>query len=184
MFLEKYNLDETSHSADWFNALLPLTGRDNLELIDNIDVKNDKRTKFLVANWTAYTNCKARIANAGEFGSPFAGRWRDLSNDDVRQFLGVIMMDGLIPSPQMLRKFQSQEQDPVQGNNFIHRNCGADAKQRYHMFKHYFGVQDPLTTPPPCEKCPNYKVNEFFTWLDYIWKWDLGPTVLADKQTC
>jgi len=54
------------------------------------------------------------------------------------------------------------------------------------MFRHFFGIQDPLTISPPRAECPNYKVNEFFNWLRYIWKhaWDLGPTVSADEQTC
>ncbi len=104
-FLEKYHLNERSHPDDWLNALIPLTPRDNLELIKDIDVKGNGSTKFSVSNWTTYTNCKARLSNAGEFGHQFAGRWKDIDNDDVRRFLGVIVLDGLNPSPQMTRKF-------------------------------------------------------------------------------
>mmetsp|Transcript_14413 Transcript_14413/g.30257 ORF Transcript_14413/g.30257 Transcript_14413/m.30257 type:complete len:556 (-) Transcript_14413:739-2406(-) len=183
-FLEKYRLNETSHPADWVNALLPLTPSDNLESIEDVDVKGDKRTKFSVSNWTSYTNMKATIA--GERGHSVTGRWTNMTNDDVRRFLGVIILDGLNPSPEMTAKFRSQSQDLIQGNDFIHNNCGPDASRRYEMFRHYFGAQDPITSPPPRAECPNYKVHEFFNWLRYIWKkaWDLGPIVSADEQTC
>ncbi len=46
----------------------------------------------------------------------------------------------------MTRKFCCQDQDPIQGNLFIHENCGPDAVKRYEMFHHFFGFQDPLTT--------------------------------------
>ncbi len=71
--MEKYYLNENSRAADWLNALLPLTPRDNLETIESVDVKGDKKIKFLVANWTSYTNKKARIVNAGEWGHQFLG---------------------------------------------------------------------------------------------------------------
>ncbi len=126
-FLEEYKLDEKSHLADWLNALLPLTPKDNMELLEDVDVKGDWRTKFSVANWTAYTNTKAKIANAGEWGHKFVGQWTDVTNDDVQQFLGFIMMDGLNPSLYMIQNFWLQEQDTVQRNDFIHNNCRQDA---------------------------------------------------------
>ena len=54
------------------------------------------------------------------------------------------------------------------------------------MWCHFFGVQNPLTVPPLRIKCPNFKLFQFFEWLQYIWKvcWELGPTVSANEQTC
>ncbi len=46
-FLEKYHLNESSHPADWFNALIPLTPHDNFESIEDIDVKMNGSTNFL-----------------------------------------------------------------------------------------------------------------------------------------
>ncbi len=59
MFMEKYHFNEYSHLADWLNSLLPLTLHNNLETIESVDVKGDKKTKFSVSNWTSYTNTKA-----------------------------------------------------------------------------------------------------------------------------
>ena len=65
-FLKKHGLDENSHPADWFNALMPLTPKDNLEHLSDVDVKGDGKTKFAISNWTPYTNQKASMENAGE----------------------------------------------------------------------------------------------------------------------
>ncbi len=41
-------------------------------------------------------------------------------------------------------------------------------------------------TPPQKDKCPNFKVDEFFCWLRYIWKevWILAKGFSVNKQTC
>lgn len=63
-FLKKYKLDEKSHPADWLNALRLLTLKEKLELVDDVNVKGDWKTKFAISNWTAYTNMKTKITNA------------------------------------------------------------------------------------------------------------------------
>ena len=75
------------------------------------------------------------------------------------------MLDGLNPSPKMTSKFKSQDQDKTQGNDFIHNACGPDLERRYEMWRHFFGVQNPLTVTPPRSQCPNFKVFEFFEWM-------------------
>ncbi len=82
-FSDKYNLDSPSNLANWFNALLSLTPQDNLELLAEINVKGDGKTKFFVSTWTTYANMKAKLSDAEEYGHPFPGRWSDLDNDDV-----------------------------------------------------------------------------------------------------
>jgi hypothetical protein len=46
-------------------------------------------------------------------------------------------------------------------------------------------MQDPLMIPPSKEKCPNFKVDELFRWLRYVWKevWVLAENFSIDKQT-
>ena len=40
--------------------------------------------------------------------------------------------------------------------------------------------------PPPKKQCPNFKVDELFRWLRYIWKeaWVLGKDFSIDEQSC
>ena len=47
-FLKKHVLDKYNHPADWFNALMPLTPKDNLEHLSDVDVKRDGKTKFAI----------------------------------------------------------------------------------------------------------------------------------------
>eukprot|EP00957_Ditylum_brightwellii_P139917 10662075-Ditylum_brightwellii.AAC.1 len=54
-----------------------------------------------------------------------------------------------------------QSIDKVQGNDFIAENISTNTKLKHKIFCHFFTMQDPITTPPPKEKCPNYKVAYF-----------------------
>ncbi len=62
-------------------------------------------TKFSIASLMVNTNMKAKITNARERGHKFSGQSTDEANNDTREFLGVIMMDGLNQSSQMMWKF-------------------------------------------------------------------------------
>ena len=111
-FIKKYGLDEHSHPADWFTALVPLTPCANLESIDDIDVKGDGRTKFAVSNWTSYTRTKAAITNAGEKGDIFEGKYKrnePLTSDDIRKIIGTYIIGGICPSPQLKQKNATAE---------------------------------------------------------------------------
>eukprot|EP00957_Ditylum_brightwellii_P081577 6205836-Ditylum_brightwellii.AAC.1 len=136
--------------------------QDNLEELGDIDVTGDKRTKFAVSNLTSYTNTKTRVANAGKVGQIFAGCYKDLTTEDITKIFGIFILDGLNPSPQIQRKMKSPMVDKVQGNNFIASSITGNAERKSNSFHHFFAVQDTITTPPPKEKCPNYKVDSLF----------------------
>ncbi len=128
------------------NALLPLTPCGKIELIEEVKMKRDKQ-KNSVSIWTVYTKMNTRIANAAKWGQSFAWRGASMTNDDVWQFLGVILLDGLNQLPVMTKINNSN--NPIQGNDFIYNNCGSDATHQYQMFWHFFDAQDPITCPPP-----------------------------------
>ncbi len=90
-FLRKYNLGTKSHPVDWMNSLLLLTPRDNLESIEAVDVMCDKKNKFSVSNWTSYTNVKAKLMNAGEWGHVLAGQWVDFTNKYTSCLLAYLL---------------------------------------------------------------------------------------------
>ena len=185
-FLNRYGLDETSHPMDWFTALMPLTPDDNKEDPSVVNVKGDRRTKFAVSNWTAYSNTKAMLTRAGEQGHIFSGKHRQFNNQDIVTMLGVYIVDGLAPSPQLVQKMQPQSKSPTHGNDRIADALGPGYQQRHRLFRHFFATQDPLMIPPSKDKCPNFKVDEFFRWLRHIWKeaWLLGENFSIDEQTC
>ena len=45
----------------------------------------------------------------------------------IEHFLGLFILQGLNPSPQVEMKFNSQQVDPVQGNDLCYRIFGANA---------------------------------------------------------
>jgi len=51
---------------DWLNALMSMFPEDNLEDPLGANVKEDGVSKFSVSQWTAYSNMKATLVNAGQ----------------------------------------------------------------------------------------------------------------------
>eukprot|EP00956_Cyclotella_meneghiniana_P025071 scaffold51490_cov40-Cyclotella_meneghiniana.AAC.2 len=185
-FLRKHQLDEHSHPMDWFTALMPLTESTNLEDAAKANVTGDGTKKFSVANWAAYSNLKATIVNAGEDDHIFAGKFKQFSPSDIMKMMGIMIIDGLNPSPQLTSKMKSQKDDRTHGNDFIADAVGSGYQQLYRSFRHFFACQDPLKIPPPKESCPNVKVDEFFRWMRFIFKeaWVLAQECSVDEQTC
>ena len=107
-FLAKHGLDEHSHPMDWFNALIPLTPKHNLKDPVKANVNGDKEIKFAFSNWVVYPNTKALLDNVGEFHHIYAGRFKSLTPLNINKMLGIYIIDGLAPSPQLKWKIQSQ----------------------------------------------------------------------------
>ena len=144
---------------------MPLNPADNIEDEHEANVKGDRVSKFSVANWCSYTNTKASIVNAGEPGHVFAGKYEAFSVRRSFQMIGVYIIDGLSPTPELARKMQPQSKERTHGNDFIAQHIGPGYQQMYRTFRHFFACPDPLTNPPPAHECPNYKVDEFHRWL-------------------
>jgi hypothetical protein len=100
--------------------------------------------------------------------------------------MGVMLLDGLSPSPQLEFKMQSQAKQRVHGNDFAATCIGLGYQQLYRTFRCFFACQDPLKVPPAKKKCPNVKVDEFFRWMRFIFReaWVLGENCSIDEQTC
>ena len=124
--------------------------------------------------------------NAGEPGHIFAGKYKPFSVRRTFQMIGVYIIDGLSPTPELTRKMKPQSKERTHGNDFIAQHIGPGYQQMYRTFRHFFACQDPLTNPPPAHECPNYKVDEFHRWLRYIMPqaWNLSKNFSVDEQTC
>jgi hypothetical protein len=185
-FLKRHNLDERSHPMDWFTALMPLSEGSNLEDAAKANVTGDKTTKFSVANWAKYANTKASLVHAGQPGHKFEGKYKPLTPSDITKMMGLMILDGLFPSPQLEWKMQSQAKQRVHRNDFVASCIGSAHQQLYRTFRCFFACQDPLKIPPPKPSCPNVKVDEFFRWMRFIFAeaWELGENCSVDEQTC
>jgi hypothetical protein len=126
------------------------------------------------------------MAGAGQKGYVFAGKFKPFNNAEILQMLGVYIIDGLAPSHQLVQKMQPQSKQPTHGNDKIASVLGTGYQQLHRSFRHFFAIVDPMVTPPPKDKCPNFKVDELFRWLRHIWKeaWCLGKEFSIDEQTC
>ena len=99
-----------------------------------------------MSNWTAYTDVKAGIANVGQEGHIFAGKFKEpMANELLFTFIGTLFIDGLCPSPQLKNKMHPHSRDHTHGNNFIASKLGGNAELNYKIFCHFVGYQDPLT---------------------------------------
>ena len=105
---------------------------------------------------------------------------------DIMQMIGLYILDRIAPSPQVEQKMQPQSKQWTHGNDFVSSSIGKGYQQKLRQFCHFFGTQDPLMTPPKKDECPNFKVDEFFWWLRFIWKqaWVLRKDFSVDEQTC
>ena len=104
--MKRYGLTSSSHPMDWFTALMPMTPDDNKEDAVVTNVKGDNTTKFAVSNWMAYSNTKAMLCNVGKLGSIYSGKFKPFSTIDIMQMIGIFILDGIAPSPQVAQTMQ------------------------------------------------------------------------------
>jgi hypothetical protein len=84
---------------------------------------------LLFAKWT---NLKATLAGAG--GTMYQD-WKPFSAEEIRQHLGLYILNGLSPSPRVEHKFRPQRDDVVHGSDFVYRAFGGGAERRHRQFK-------------------------------------------------
>jgi hypothetical protein len=66
-----------------------------------------------------YSNTKAMLNGAHEEGHIFAGKHRPFTNRDIFSMLGVYILVGLAPPPQLVQKMQPQSKQPTHGNERV-----------------------------------------------------------------
>jgi hypothetical protein len=133
-FLKRYGLNDKNHPMDWFKEFMPLTPNANKEDPAVANVKGDCHTKFSVSNWTAYSNTKAMLNGDGEEGHIFAGKHCPFTNRDIVSMLGVYILDGLTPSPQLVQKMQTQSKQLTHRNDRVAAALGTGYQQKHRFF--------------------------------------------------
>ena len=105
-FLESHGINTASHPDDWYNVLMTRSTR-----------RQDKNGVTSIADFTSFTNKKAYMYNVGSGGNQYPD-FKEFSVDEIMQHLGVYILNGLSPSPQVKMKFDSQKKNPTNGRNF------------------------------------------------------------------
>ena len=171
--LHRKGINLNSHPAEWFDIFMP---------------KHSKRQshpdEVTVADFTTWTNKKMILMNAGKGGSVYPN-CHPFSVDEVMQHIGLYILQGLAPSPQIEMKFQSTEQNEVNGNDFVCEAFGKNAAQRHREFKCFFATVDPALPVPSRLSHPNWKVAKFFRHAIRISKEciHVGVNISIDEQT-
>lgn len=55
----------------------------NLKDVQEANLKDDKKIKFAMSNWTIYSNLEEVMCNAGEESHIFAGKFDSFKNADI-----------------------------------------------------------------------------------------------------
>ena len=168
-FIRKHNLTLNSHPALWFEAFLPIrdTGLTH---------------SFSMEKVLSWTNLRALIDNAS-----LGGKYKDFTNftlDEIMRHVGLYLLQGLSPSPQIEMKFTPQHEDPVNGNDFVHTSFGGNvtkSRRRHRQFKSFFCSIDPRIPVPNRDTHPNWKVQPL---LKHIPKVSQGAIFLGRNLSC
>ena len=122
--------------------------------------------------------------NAGKGGSIYPN-CKPVTVDEMMQHIGLYILHGLAPSPQVEMKFQSTKQNKVNGNDFVCKAFGRNASQRHRELKSFFAVVDPVLSVPSRSSHPNWKVSKFFRHAIQISKEciHVGMNISIDEQT-
>ena len=90
------------------------------------------------------------------------------TTEEFEQYLYLIFLNGLHPSPQIEWKLQQEHKDPINSSGFLLRVLGNNATQWLREWKACFACQDPKVEVPLCKRHPNFKVDEFLRHLQLI----------------
>ena len=112
-FIFENELDSDSLPHEWFEPFLP---------------------RSLSGMWTSYTNHKVLLANAGQDDEVYP-EYTPFTNDELRKNFSVYMIHGLSPSPHVSMKFNSQQEDDINGNDFIKRSLVPATVRRHKKFR-------------------------------------------------
>ena len=130
--LKSHGINTTSHPAYWYNVLMPCSTRRQY---------NNGVTS--IAYFTSFTNKKAYMYNEGSGVTQYP-EFKEFSVDEIMQYLGVYILNGLSPSSQVKMKFYLQKKNPTNGSDFCYNTYGSCERRGHKEFKAFFVVQYPL----------------------------------------
>ena len=103
IFLHNINLD--SHPAEWFIIFFP-----------KLPTKNTHPKAVTIEDFQSWTNTKSMIENSGRRWGKYNG-FKYFTKKEMMAHLGVYLLHGISPAPQIDMKFISSLDDPVKGSN-------------------------------------------------------------------
>ena len=141
--------------------------------------------RSLTSQWTSFTNHKALLSNADQEVEVYTA-YTQLTYDEFRKHIGIYMVHGLAPSPQVSMKSTLQEQDEINRNDFVKHSLGPAATRCHKHFCRFFATQCPVKPDSTCPSKPNWKLELLLKWIKSVSQKarKLGENILVDEQTC
>jgi hypothetical protein len=187
-FLKAHNLDQHSSPVEFAEAFIPMfkaktAMKPNPKKDPVIDVQNQHGRHFSMEEAARVTNIRAERAFVGE--ATYKNKWEGpFSVKEIRQWLGLWVLNGISPSPSLDKKFDRN--DMANFNPFVNSNFVAGSPvTRLKIFRAYFGMQDPDKPVPERKSSPLFKVLPIIKLIRKIspLAWDCGKNVAVDEQT-
>ena len=100
------------------------------------------------ARFDAVDESKATYNGAGKGGTIYKD-FVDFTVEELMQHLGLYVLNGISPCPQVEMKFKSASVDPTNGSDLCFGSFGANAERRQKRFKCFLAACDPITPTPP-----------------------------------
>jgi hypothetical protein len=121
-WVDEHGLTEFSKPSDWFEVPLPLKKN-----------KDGPRSMVLISDWTSYLNTHAILSNAGHKNHIYPD-FTPFSPQEVKQFIGLYILQGLSPSPEVRQKFKPHHEDFVNGNDLCYQVFGKKGREATQAF--------------------------------------------------
>ena len=105
---------------------------------------------------------------------------------DLSKHLGLYILNGTSPTPQVELKSGRQLEDPVNGNDMCHEVfIGNEGVRRHCEFKTFFSVVYLRYATPPRTTYPNWKVGPMLKHAMDVCKREMhiGNYISIDEQT-
>lgn len=105
--LHAHDITMDLHPGEWLNLFVTIYKKSH----ENLHV-------VTIEDFTTWENKKSYLSNSGTEGSQ-CPKWEPLSIEEIMQHLGPYIANGLAPCPQVTMKFNTQDKDPINGNDFL-----------------------------------------------------------------
>ena len=148
-------------------------------------MRHNSGKKLSVEDLTTWTNLKAILNNAGTGGGIYP-KFVPFSIEELASHLGLNILSGISPTPQVDLKFASQSEDPVNGSDLCNEIFnGKEGARRHREFKTFFASVDPRYATPSRATHPNWKVDPMLMHAMGVCKnaMHMGKYISIDEQT-
>ena len=98
--------------------------------------------------------------------------------------LGVYLIHGISPAPQIEMKFNSSLDDPVNGSNLCNEIFGIAGVTRHKEFKTLFACVGPVLPTPPSTSHPKWKLDSLLKHMMRVPKdgINIGQSISVDEM--